>query len=95
MAPISNPLAELRRQFLDQLPMRLEAVRAQYQGMALPAWKPAGAEAPGGQRTSWSGLLPYLLADDGEPNCWSRLHVNTSGHREENDLTWSPLQRLR
>jgi PAS domain S-box-containing protein len=45
MAPISNPLAELRRQFLDQLPVRLQAVRAQYLGLALSAWKPAEAEA--------------------------------------------------
>lgn len=45
MSSISNPLAELRRQFLDQLPVRLEAIRAQYQGVVLSAWKPAGAEA--------------------------------------------------
>ncbi|MBU1224226.1 MAG: PAS domain-containing protein [Gammaproteobacteria bacterium] len=45
MPPISNPLAELRRQFLDQLPVRLKAIHAQYQGLAVSAWKPDGAEA--------------------------------------------------
>jgi len=45
MPPLSNPLAELRRQFLDQLPARLEAIRSQYQGMAPSAWQPAEAEA--------------------------------------------------
>jgi len=44
MSPLSNPLAELRRQFLDQLPGRLEALHFHYQKLSLSAWKPAEAE---------------------------------------------------
>jgi PAS domain S-box-containing protein len=44
MHPLSNPLAELRQQYLAQLPVRLEALRFHYQKLSLSAWQPAEAE---------------------------------------------------
>ncbi|MDP2441399.1 PAS domain-containing protein [Rhodoferax sp.] len=45
MHPLFNPLAELRQQYLDQLPVRLDALRFHYQQLSLSAWQPAQAEA--------------------------------------------------
>jgi len=43
-APISDALAELRRQFTDQLPARLAAIRHEFLQLDLKAWQPAQLE---------------------------------------------------
>jgi PAS domain S-box-containing protein len=73
MPPVHNPLAELRQQFLDQLPVRLETIRAQYQGMAPSAWEPV--EVAVLQR------LLHGLADSAGTFCL--LSVSHAAHQAE------------
>ncbi|MDP1928866.1 MAG: response regulator [Thiobacillus sp.] len=76
MPSLSDPLAELRRLYLDQLPVRLATIRAHYRNLTPLAWQPAAAEV----------LHRLLHGITGSAGTFGLLSVSAAAHQMEVQL---------
>jgi len=94
-SPVSEALAKLRRQFADQLPSRLDAIRAHCARLTLAAWQPAEVEALHRlthSLTGTAGTFGMQSVSDASRELETLVAATLKSNTPPNDAAWLAIR---